>query len=120
MTKLKEIDIVYNLTRPSSDFARQLAVRELVEYLRSRKNYLDDLLADLISVDGNSALHFELKKRDARRELSEREVDRDVETFDFVKELTGQPVTVALIEDIWQRLGDNDYTIKTERGSFVV
>jgi hypothetical protein len=54
MTKLREIDIVYNLTRPSSEFARQLAVRELVEYLRTRGNYLDDAIADLMSVEPQS------------------------------------------------------------------
>jgi hypothetical protein len=120
MTKLKEIDIVYNLTRPSSAFARQLSVRELVEYLRSRNNYLDETLADLISVDGVSDMHFALKKRDARRILSEPEVDRNVKAFEFVRELTGKQAKSSLIHEIQKQIADSDRTIKLEGNAFVV
>jgi hypothetical protein len=120
MTKVKEIDIVYNLTRPSSEFARQLAVREVVEYLRSRGNYLDDELADLISVEGNSRLHFALQKRDGRRELSEAQVDRDVKAFHFIKELSGEQATRSLIDRIRGQISDSGRTIRLERNAFVV
>jgi hypothetical protein len=116
----RENDIIYNLTRPSSDFAKQLAVRELVEYLRSRKNYLDDALADLISTDGNSELHFDLKKRDARRVLSEFEVDRDVKTFEFVRELTGRVATRTLVHNIRDQIADSGRTIRLEGHAYVV
>jgi hypothetical protein len=120
MVKVKEIDIVHNLTRPSSEFAQQLAVRELVEYLRSRGNYLDDAVANLISVDGNSPLHFAFQKRDARRVLSEAEVDRDVKTFEFIREHTGEAATRSLIESIQEQIAGSQRTIKLERNSFVV
>jgi hypothetical protein len=120
MTKVREIDIVYNLTRPSSEFARQLAVRELVEYLRTRGNYLDDAIADLMSVDGNSPLHFAFQKRDARRGLSEAELDRDVRTFEFIRELTGETASESLIDSIQKQIAGSQRTIKFERNAFVV
>jgi hypothetical protein len=120
MVKLKEIDIVHNLTRPSSEFAQQLAVRQLVEYLRTRSNYLDDAIADLISIDGSSPLYFAFQKRDARRVLSEAEVNRDVRTFEFIRELTGEIATKSLIDSIREQIVGSQRTIKLERNGFVV
>ncbi|MGX4804360.1 hypothetical protein [Bradyrhizobium guangdongense] len=120
MTKVKEIDLVYELTRASSPFAKQLAIRELVKYLRFRGNYLDDALADLISIDGNSALQFKLGNRDGRRTLAENEVDRDTRAFEFVTELAGRAATKTVVHDIQKQIADTTCTIKLEGNAFVV
>jgi hypothetical protein len=96
MTSLKEIDIVYALTEPGA----QRNLSALVAYLRSRHNYLDDELANLLDETCNSVWQLRLVRRDTRHVEDAVTVERKAAAYQRTQELTGLIADRALIDGI--------------------